>query len=107
MLKEVWCCRQILKLNGKDFGTLPGPLYRVRVDNLVHGNNTLEVEVTNVAANRIRDYDKQGVQWKKFLHRRMDGGFFNIKYGVFDASGWDVRDSGLIGPVSITSLDFR
>ena len=89
-----------ITLNGKDFGTLPGPTFRCKVDNLVQGKNTLEVEVTNVAANRIRDLDIHGVNWKKFY----DINFVNIDYEPFDASGWEIKPAGLLGPVTIAKL---
>ena len=82
-------------LNGKDYGTLLGPAYKVRVDNLKQGKNLLEVEVTNVAANRIRDLDIRGVAWKKFY----DINFISLGVGAFESSGWEVRDAGLLGPV--------
>jgi hypothetical protein len=89
-----------VKLNGKDFGTLPGPSFKVKVDNLAQGNNILQVEVTNVAANRIRDLDKNGVVWRKFY----DINFVDIDYEPFDASDWEIRDAGLLGPVILTSF---
>ena len=55
-----------VQLNGKDYGTLITPPFRVVVDNLKPTGNTLEVEVTSVAANRIRDLDRRGVNWKIF-----------------------------------------
>jgi hypothetical protein len=79
-----------VKLNGKDFGTLLGPSYKLKVDNLIKGNNILQIEVTNVAANRIRDLDIRSVNWKKFY----DINFVNIDYEPFDASGWEIRDAG-------------
>ena len=33
---------------------------------LQKGDNTLEVEVTNLPANRIAKLDRDGVQWRKF-----------------------------------------
>jgi hypothetical protein len=87
------CAR--VKLNGKDFGTLLGPSFKVVVDNLVPGKNTLQIDVTNVAANRIRDLDINKVEWRKFK----DINFVNIDYKPFDASGWEIRDAGLLGPV--------
>jgi hypothetical protein len=74
-----------------------GPSFKVTVDNLKQGKNLLEVEVTNVAANRIRDLDLNGINWKKFH----DINFVNIDYKPFDASTWPVRDAGLPGPVTI------
>jgi len=89
------CAR--VRLNGKDYGVLMGPSFKVAVDNLQQGKNLLEVEVTNVAANRIRDLDLRGANWKKFH----DINFVNIDYKPFDASSWPVRDSGLLGPVTV------
>jgi len=61
----------------------------------------LEIEVTNLSANRIRDLDRRGVPWKIFR----DINFVNIDYRSFDASSWPVRESGLAGPVTLTPLD--
>ena len=55
-----------VKLNGKDYGTLIMPPFRVVVDNLKPKDNVLEIEVTSVSANRIRDLDRRGVPWKNF-----------------------------------------
>ncbi len=93
-LGEVKDCAHVT-LNGKDFGALLGPTFKVKVDNLKHGKNQLEIEITNVAANRIRDLDIRGVNWKKFY----DINFVNIDYLPFDASGWEIKDAGLLGPV--------
>jgi hypothetical protein len=86
-----------VKLNGKDFGALLGPDFKIKVDNLEQGKNILQIEVTNVAANRIRDLDIRGVEWRNFN----DINFVNIDYEPFDASGWEIRDAGLLGPVQI------
>lgn len=86
-----------VKLNGKDFGTSLGPTFKIKIDNLQQGKNSLQIEVTNVAANRIRDLDINGIEWRKFY----DINFVNIDYEPFDASGWEIRDAGLFGPVSI------
>ncbi|MCA1760519.1 MAG: hypothetical protein LC658_12200, partial [Bacteroidales bacterium] len=89
------CAR--VTLNGKSIGTLLGPTYKIRVDNLVQGKNVLQVDVTNVAANRIRDMDINGIEWRKFY----DINLVNIDYEPFDASGWEIRDAGLLGPVRL------
>lgn len=89
-----------IKLNGKDFGALLGPTFKIKVDNLEKGKNILQIEVTNVAANRIRDMDINGMEWRKFY----DIDFVNIEYEPFDASDWEIRDAGLMGPVTLTSL---
>jgi hypothetical protein len=55
------------------------------------------VEVTNLAANRIRDLDRRKVPWRIFHEIN----FVNIGYRPFDASAWPVFESGLLGPVRI------
>ena len=89
-----------VRVNGKDYGTLITPPFRVVVDNLKPTGNTLEVEVTSVAANRIRDLDRRGVPWKIFR----DINIVNLNYKPFDASDWPLTDCGLLGPVTLTPV---
>ncbi len=89
-----------VRVNGKDYGTLITPPFRVVVDNLKPTGNTLEVEVTSVAANRIRDLDRRGVPWKTFR----DINIVDINYKPFDASKWPLTECGLLGPVTLTPL---
>lgn len=89
-----------VRLNGKDLGTLITPPFRVVVDNLKPTGNQLEVEVTSVSANRIRDLDRRGVQWKIFK----DINIVNVNYRPFDAADWPLTDSGLLGPVTLTAV---
>jgi len=90
-----------VKLNGKDYGILVTPPFRVMVNNLKPTGNQLEVEVTSVAANRIRDLDRRHVQWKIFK----DINVVNVNYRPFDASTWPLTDCGLLGPVTLTPLE--
>jgi hypothetical protein len=89
-----------VKLNGRDYGTLILSPFRVVVDNLQPKANTLEVEVTGVSANRIRDLDQRGVSWKNFR----DINFVNINYRPFNAADWPLTDCGLLGPVTLTPV---
>ena len=84
-----------VKINGREAGTLWCLPFRMPAGKYLHkGKNLLEIEVTNLAINRIIDLDKRGVDWKKFF-------FVNIDYKPFDASGWKLMDSGLMGPVRL------
>ncbi len=94
------CQSARIRLNGKDYGTLITPPFRVVVDHLKPKGNKLEAEITSVSANRIRDLDRRHVPWKYFY----DINFVNINYRPFDASDWPLTDSGLLGPVTLTPL---
>lgn len=89
-----------VKLNGKDYGALITSPFQVVVDNLKPAGNQLEVEVTSVDANRIRDLDRRGVKWKTFH----DINVVNVDYKPFDASDWPLTDCGLLGPVTLTPV---
>ncbi len=92
-----------MKLNGKDYGMLITPPFRAVVDNLKPAGNRLEVEVTSIAANRIRDLDRRDVKWKIFH----DANFLDINYKPFDASNWPLADCGLLGPVTLTPVSAK
>jgi alpha-L-rhamnosidase len=94
------CQSARVRLNGKDYGTLLIPPFRVAVDNLKPTDNRLEVEVTNVSANRIRDLDRRHVNWKIFG----DIDIVNVNYQPFEATDWPITDSGLLGPVTLTPV---
>ncbi|MGH8022086.1 MAG: glycosyl hydrolase, partial [Limisphaerales bacterium] len=95
------CQSARVRLNGKDYGTLITPPFGVVVDHLKPRDNRLEVEVTNVSANRIRDLDRRHVHWKIFG----DIGIVNVNYQPFDASNWPLTDSGLLGPVTLSRVE--
>lgn len=90
-----------VKINNVYLGTAWAFPFKIDFENVLkEGKNVLEIEVTNCAANRIKDLDKQGVYWKKFN----DINFVNINYKKFDASGWDYVVSGLLGPIKLIPL---
>ncbi len=67
--------------------------------------NTLELEVSNLMANRIAYLDRNKIEWKKFYNINMAARLKeNNKNGIFDASAWKPMESGLVGPVTITPL---
>ena len=84
-------------LNGQPLGTLITPPFRIPLQNLKATENVLEIEVTNLSMNRLRDLDLRGVKWKNFH----DINFVNIDYRPFDASKWPLQESGLLGPVRL------
>jgi hypothetical protein len=89
-------------VNGKVAGNAWCHPFRVKVSGLLHpGENTLTVEVTNLAANRIADLDRRKAPWKRFH----DINFVNIRYEPFDASSWELVPSGLLGPVRLQPLE--
>jgi hypothetical protein len=89
-------------LNGQPVATAWSLPFRVRIAAalLKPTGNVLELDVTNLAANRIRDMDQRKLPWK-IMH---DANVLNINYKPFDASGWPLQPSGLLGPVTLTPL---
>ncbi len=95
------CESASVKLNGRAVGVLWCKPFVIAVgDFLLPGKNMLEVEVTNLAANRIRDLDCRKVKWKYFY----DINIVNVNYKPLDASNWPLRDSGLLGPVRLQPI---
>lgn len=88
-------------LNGQAAGTAWSIPFELTVGgHLRTGKNVLEMEVTNLCANRIRDMDRRGVPWKRFGDINM----VNVHYRPLDAAPWPVRPSGLLGPVALIPL---
>ncbi len=95
-----------ITLNGKELGILIGPDYQITIDKKqLESKNTLEIKVSNLMANRIAYMDKNNIPWKKFYNVNMAARLKqNTKDGIFDASAWEPRESGLIGPVTLTPV---
>ena len=88
-------------VNGQPAGVAWCHPFRLPVGRFLRpGLNTLAVEVTNLAANRIADLDRRGVPWKRFH----DINFVNIRYEPFDAAKWEPVPSGLPGPVRLVPV---
>ncbi|HEX4797607.1 MAG TPA: glycosyl hydrolase [Humisphaera sp.] len=91
-----------VRLNGRDVATLIAPPFQLAIGAYLHpGANSLEVDVTNLAANRIADMDRRKVNWKYFYDANVSS--LQQRNGL-DASNWPLRDSGLMGPVTIQPL---
>jgi len=93
------CNSARVTVNGTCTGTVFMHPYRLEIPAalLKEGENTLEIEVTNLGANRIRALDRKGVKWKNFEDINMVG----IDYKPLNASNWPIQPSGLIGPVKM------
>jgi hypothetical protein len=87
-----------VKINGTDVATLFALPMRSRVGQyLREGSNTIDIEVTNLTANRIRHLDMQKINWKIMR----DANIVTPTYKPFDASRWPLQPSGLLGPVRL------
>ena len=88
-----------VRLNGRDLGVKFMPPYDFAIPAGVLGEkgNVIEVEVTNLGANRLRWNDLNGVDWKYFSDINMVG----LDYKPLDASKWKPLKSGLLGPVAV------
>ena len=74
--------------------------FRVRLGALKHFGNSLEIEVTILAANRNETLTGAAVAGKS----SDDVNFVNLAYQPFDAAEWPVRPSGLLGPVQFIPM---
>ena len=91
-----------IRINGQEVATLFAVPFRTLVGRyLKPGKNVLEVEVTNLPANRIAEYDRQGIKWRKFKDINVVG--INYKKGGYGQ--WHTMPSGLLGPVKLLPMD--
>ena len=86
---------------GQDAGALVAIPFRTRVGAyLKSGENTLQIEVTNLSANRIRDLELRKVDWRIMK----DVNILSVAYQKFEPDKWPLEESGLLGPVTLTPL---
>ena len=87
-----------VKVNGHECGTLFAVPFRTDITNYVkQGENTLEIEVTNLGANRIAELDRQGIAWRKFKEINV----VDLNYKKTTYAHWTPVPSGLNSAVSI------
>ena len=90
-----------IKVNENNARTLVAVPFETNIGEFLYdGENTIEIEVTNLPANRIADYDRQGVEWRIFKEIN----FVSITYKDTRFDGWEIVPSGLLGPVVIREL---
>jgi hypothetical protein len=93
-----------VRINGKSVARLWARPFTVVLKNVLKsGENVVEIEITNVAANRIAHMDRSKQKWKIFREINI----VNRDYKPLDASTWPVRPAGLIGPVTLTPLKVK
>ncbi|HEV7605855.1 MAG TPA: glycosyl hydrolase [Steroidobacteraceae bacterium] len=91
-----------VRLNGQTLPLAWSVPFMVRLGSALKAKgNVLEIEVTNLPANRIRDLDVRKVDWKIMK----DINLASLRYRAFDASTWEPAPSGLLGPVRLVPLD--
>ncbi|WP_244518597.1 glycosyl hydrolase [Parapedobacter composti] len=85
-------------INEQEAGLVWSLPYRLRIGHLLKpGENSVRIEVANLMANRIRDMDRKGMEWRRYHEIN----FVNIDYKPFDAADWLIQPSGLAGPARI------
>ena len=89
-------------VNGTNAGKVWSVPFTIEVGRWLRpGKNTLEIDVTNLPANRIADYDRKGIKWRIFKDANIanvDGSRLN------DYSAWPLVPAGLNSTVTLTPL---
>jgi hypothetical protein len=90
-------------VNGEDAGIVWSLPFEINIGKyLKKGKNTIQIEVCNLMANRIRDMDQKKIQWRNYHEIN----FVNINYKPFDASNWTVQPSGLDGQIQLIPIHY-
>ncbi|MCD7938278.1 MAG: glycosyl hydrolase family 2, partial [Tannerellaceae bacterium] len=87
-----------VRINGQEAGILWAVPFRTEIGQYLRpGTNTIEIEVTNLPANRIADYDRREVEWRKFKEIN----FVDLNYKGTTYGHWTPVESGLLGEVRL------
>lgn len=93
-----------VRINGQSAGTAWAVPYRLKVGQwLKPGKNTLEVEVTNLPANRIADMDRRGEKWRIFNEINV----VNLQYKPTPYTDWQPLPSGLNSTVRLIPVRYQ
>jgi len=85
-------------VNGQDAGIVWAAPFECRIGKyLKTGENSLRIDVTNLPANRIADYDRRKINWRIFNEINI----VNINYKKADYGNWKPVESGLCSPVKL------
>lgn len=89
-------------INNKSVATLWAVPFRCMIGKyLKSGINTIEIEVTNLPANRIADLDRRGKEWRVFKEINM----VDRNYNKTGYANWESVPSGLLTPVRLIPMD--
>ncbi|MDE6342923.1 MAG: glycosyl hydrolase family 2 [Muribaculaceae bacterium] len=89
-------------VNGNDAGIVWSVPFTLEIGRLLKpGKNRLDINVTNLPANRIADYDRTGKKWKIFKDANV-ASVTNSK--KVDFSDWETIPSGLNSTVTLIPL---
>ena len=87
-----------VRINGQEAGVCWSAPFRLKVGKFLQtGKNRIEIEVTNLPANRIADYDRRGINWRIFK----DINVVNLNYERASYANWQPLPSGLNSPVQL------
>ncbi|MBE6287375.1 MAG: glycosyl hydrolase family 2 [Mediterranea massiliensis] len=90
-----------IRINGQEVATLWAVPYTCMVGPyLRQGENTIEIEVTNLPANRIADMDRNGIVWRIYKEINL----VDLNYKKTGYGHWEPVYSGLLGPINLTSI---
>ncbi|MDY0931957.1 glycosyl hydrolase [Chryseobacterium sp. CFBP8996] len=90
-------------VNGQDAGIVWSIPFEINIGKyLKKGKNTIQIEVCNLMANRIKYMDENKIQWRNYHEIN----FVNIDYKPFDASNWKVLPSGLDGEIQLIPIHY-
>lgn len=93
-----------VRINGQEAGIAWTVPFRLKVGKwLKPGRNRIEIEVTNLPANRISDMDRRGKNWRIFNDINMVA--LNYSNKLYD--GWQPLPSGLNGIVRLVPVDYQ
>lgn len=92
-----------VKVNGHEVGCVWAAPFTIKVgEYLTSGENLLDVEVTNLPANRIAQMDRDGIVWRKFKEINV----VDLNYKNTTYAHWQTMPSGLNGEVRLIPLSY-
>ncbi|WP_303010446.1 glycosyl hydrolase [uncultured Bacteroides sp.] len=92
-----------VRINGQKAGCVWAAPYRLKAGTFLQpGKNRIEIEVTNLPANRIAELDRQGTQWRKFKEINI----VDLNYRPANYAHWAPMPSGLNGKVRLIPVNY-